>query len=98
MDSLVAVIDVLGEIRTTSGRVVIDRVAEFLQGKVVEDMMAVIIENPKIVLLLQISHDDIVMISVFRFDCILGHRVCDKLFDALGFQFVDKIGVVERCV
>ncbi len=60
----------------------VQRVTHFSECKIIEDMVAVVVKNPEIVLLLEVSHNDAEMLTVPFFNNGFPDFIGDKLFDA----------------
>jgi hypothetical protein len=61
---------------------VADGFPEFFYGKVVKDVVAIVIQHSEIIVLFQISKDHVVLFPIFFFYIVLRNFISDKLFNA----------------
>jgi hypothetical protein len=66
--------------------------AQFLKAKQIEDMMAVVVEYPQVILLVKVTGDNVVMMLVLLFGHLQRNVESDELLDPLCGQLFHQRG------
>jgi hypothetical protein len=69
---------------------------QILEREIVEHPVPVIIQNPQIVGLMQILHNEVAVFAILLTDVIHGDFVGHEFLEAFGFEFLDKIAIFKR--
>ena len=70
--------------------------AQFLKAKQIEDMMAVVIEYPQVILLVKVTGDNVVMVLVLLFGHLQRNIESNELLDPLCGQLFHQARVRQR--
>ena len=70
--------------------------AQFLKTKEIEDMMAVVVEYPQVILLVKVTGDNVVMMLVLLFGHLQRNIESNELLDPLCGQLFHQPRVRQR--
>jgi len=73
-----------------------NRGAEIGHCKMVEDMMAIIVQYAQVIRLLQITQDNLKLLTVFFLNQIFRNLIGDEFFNPFLFQFLNQCRIIWR--